>query len=87
MNQSTRPAITGVIVAITITTAMDATGYSMFSALPLFPLLGLFWYLQKFSRRDIGLTWGDPESYGWALAYPLVVLGLALGEPQACRQV
>ncbi len=79
MNQSTRPAITGVIVAITITTAMDATGYSMLSALPLFPLLGLFWYLQKFSRQEIGLTWGDSESYGWALAYPLIVLGLATG--------
>lgn len=79
MNHSNRPAITGIIIAITITTAMDVTGYSVFSALPLIPLTGLFWYLQRFSRQEIGLTWGDPTSYGWALAYPLVVLGLAAG--------
>jgi len=37
----------GVAAAIAITTAMDATGYSMFSALPLFSLAGVFWYLQR----------------------------------------
>ena len=79
MNLSNWPAIAGVIAAITITTVMDATGYSLFSALPLIPLAGLFWFLQRFSRQEIGLTWGDPTSYGWALAYPLVVLGLAAG--------
>lgn len=37
---------------------MDATGYSTFSALPLFPLAGLFWFLQKLSREEMGLAWG-----------------------------
>ena len=76
MNIAFRPALLGVIVAIAITTTMDATGYTVFSALPLLPLTLLFWYLQKFSRREMGLSWGDPAGYGLALAYPLVVLGL-----------
>ncbi len=75
MNKALRPAVLGVAVAISVTTAMDATGYSAFSALPLFPLAALLWYLQRFSRAEIGLTWGTPVSYGWALAYPILVLG------------
>jgi membrane protease YdiL (CAAX protease family) len=76
MNQALIPAVLGVVIAIAITTAMDATGYSMMSALPLIPLTGLFWFLQKFSRQQMGLVWGNVESYGLALAYPMFVLGL-----------
>ena len=76
MNSAFRPAFAGVLTAVLITAAMDATGYAMFSALPLIVLTGLFWFLQKFSRQEIGLTWGDPTSHGWAIAYPLVVLGI-----------
>ena len=65
----------GLIAAIAITTTMDANGYAAFSALPLFPLAALSWYLQRFSRRDIGLVWGARRDYGWALAYPIGVLG------------
>ena len=77
MDRSLWPAAGGVLVAIIITTAMDASGYSMFSALPLIALTGLFWFLQKFSKKEIGLTWGDVRSHAWAIAYPLVVLGIA----------
>ena len=76
MNQPLKYAVSGVAIAIAITTTMDATGYSMLSALPLFPLAGLFWFLQKFSRREIGLAWGNLRAYGLALAYPVLVLGL-----------
>jgi len=76
MHKQWMPAVLGVVAAIVITTAMDATGYSMFSALPLLPLAGLFWYLQKFSRKEIGLTWGNRRAYGLALTYPTLVLGL-----------
>lgn len=76
MNQPLKYAISSVAIAIAITTAMDATGYFMLSALPLFPLAGLFWFLQKFSRREIGLVWGNLRAYGLALAYPVLVLGL-----------
>ncbi len=75
MHQAMKFAFLGSMIAIAITTAMDATGYSMFSALPLFPLAAIFWYLQKLSRREIGLVWGKLRSYGLAFAYPVVVLG------------
>jgi membrane protease YdiL (CAAX protease family) len=75
-NQNYQPAVLGVLTAIVITTTMDATGYAAFSALPLLPLAGLFWFLQKFSRKEMGLTWGSLPGYGWALAYPAAVLGL-----------
>ena len=75
MNNTMRAPIVGMGLAIAITTAMDATGYSMFSALPLLPLTGLFWFLQRISRHEIGLRLGSARDYGWALAYPLVVLG------------
>jgi membrane protease YdiL (CAAX protease family) len=75
MNRNMWPATAGTLVAIAITTTMDATGYAMFSALSLFPLAALFWYLQKFSRAEVGLTLGRVQDYAWALAYPAVVLG------------
>ena len=76
MNNSLLFAAAGVLVAIAVTTAMDATGYAMFSALPLAPIAGIYWALQKFSREEIGLVWGSPRSYAMALAYPVIVLGL-----------
>jgi membrane protease YdiL (CAAX protease family) len=75
MNKPWLPALSGVMAAILITSVMDATGYSMFSALPLFLLAALFWYLQKFSRIEIGLTWGGLRHHAAALAYPAAVLG------------
>ena len=79
MNNALVPAVLGVVIAIAITATMDATGYSQLSALPLLPLTGLFWYLQKFSRQEIGLVWGDLQAYGLAVAYPMLVLGLVAG--------
>jgi hypothetical protein len=76
MDKKILPAIAGTSAAIAITTTLDATGYTVFSALPLFPLTALFWYLQKFSRAEIGLAWGPPYAYGLALAYPAIVLSL-----------
>ena len=76
MNKRYRPAIVGTGAAIAITTLMDANGLAAFSALPLVLLTGLFWYLQRFSRAEMGLSRGRAGSYGLAVAYPLVVLGL-----------
>ena len=70
-----RPII-GIVLAIAITTSMDATGYSMFSALPLLPLTALLWWWQKLSRQQVGLVWGRLSDYGLALLHPVVVLGL-----------
>src|SRR5262245_38010408 len=66
--------IAGVFVAIAITTAMDATGLSAFSALPLCPLMLLFWCLQHIPRRGMGFVWGQWSHYGLAMLYPGVVL-------------
>ena len=76
MRSSVKTALLGVVIAIAITTTMDATGYSVFSALPLFPLAGLFWFLQKIPHQEMGLVWGKLYTYGLALAYPVLVLGL-----------
>lgn len=67
--------VLGVLVAIAITTAMDAGGLSVFSALPLCPLMGLFWYLERLPRRSVGMAWGRGRDYGLAVLYPLAVIG------------
>lgn len=68
-------ALASVVLAIAITTVMDASGYTLFSALPLLPLTLLFWSLARLSRREIGLTGGTGAAYAWGLAYPASVLG------------
>ena len=69
-----RPAI-GALIAIAITTTMDANGLLEFSALPLAPLLALFWYLDRCSRVEVGFVWGRPWHYGLALLHPALVIG------------
>ena len=71
-----RPAL-GVLAAIAITTVMDATGYSVFSALPLMALLALFWRLERLTRVEAGFVWGRAGHDGLALLHPALVLGLA----------
>lgn len=71
-----RRPILGVLAAIAITTAMDAVGLAAFSALPLFPLMVLFWYLQRLSRPSVGFVRGRWSHYGLAVLYPMLVLGL-----------
>jgi membrane protease YdiL (CAAX protease family) len=68
-------SILGVTIAIAITTTMDAAGLTIFSALPLFPLMALLWYLDKMPRRDMGFTWGRWSHHAVAVLYPVVVLG------------
>ena len=76
MNNRWLPAIAGVTLAIGITTTMDATGFTMFSALPLLPLFLFFWWWQKFSKAEIGFKWGKPGHHIFAMAYPLVVMSV-----------
>lgn len=75
MRAALRRPILGVLAAIAITTTMDATGLSVFSALPLFPLMGILWYLDRFSRQSMGFVWGRSSHYGLAALYPVIVLG------------
>jgi CAAX protease family protein len=69
-------SIAGVLAAVAITTSMDATGLSAFSALPLCPLMLLLRYFQRISWRRIGFVWGQWRHYGLAILYPVVVLGI-----------
>ena len=68
------PLWLGVLLAIAVTTTMDATGYSMLSALPLFPLMLAFWWWQGFSRSEVGFSWGAGRHYALAVAYPVLVI-------------
>lgn len=69
-------AALAVITAIVVTTALDANGLSQFSALPLLPLTLACWALTRDSRRAVGLAWGRPRDYAFAIAHPLLVIGL-----------
>ncbi|HEX4653134.1 MAG TPA: CPBP family intramembrane glutamic endopeptidase [Candidatus Udaeobacter sp.] len=69
-------SIAGVLGAIAITTILDATGLSAFSALPLCPLMLLLRYVQNISWRSIGFVWGRPSHYLLAMLYPVGVLGV-----------
>jgi hypothetical protein len=64
-----------VLAAIAVTTAMDANGLSLYSALPLLPLMGVFWYGERLARPRVGFVWGRWRHYGLAALYPVVVLG------------
>jgi uncharacterized protein len=75
MARDLRWPVLGVLLAVAVTTAMDASGLSVFSALPLLPLMGLFWWLQRLPRRSVGFTWGRWSDYVRAALYPLAVLG------------
>lgn len=78
MGTSMRYPIAFALMAIAITSTMDATGYTDFSALMLAPLMAIFWFLEKFSKDQIGLKLGRPGDYGLAVLYPLVVVGAAV---------
>ena len=74
--QSLTLPIIGVVCAITLTTAMDATGLSTFSALALLPLLLLFWWLSHLSLTEVGFKAGRAKDYGMAVLFPVAVMGV-----------
>lgn len=78
MGTTMRYPVIFVTLAIAITATMDATGYADFSALVLAPLMAIFWFLEKFSRDQVGFKLGRPGDYGLAVLYPLVVVGAAV---------
>ena len=71
-----RPAL-GVLTAIAINTAIIASGLpEALTFLSLFPLLGLFWSVERLSRAEMGFVWGRLRHYGLALLQPVFVLSL-----------
>jgi len=78
MPKNVKLPLVAVVLAIVVTTTMDFTGYTVFSALPLLGLTLAFWLIQRQTKAEIGLVLGSPRDYGLALSYPAVVLGLAV---------
>jgi membrane protease YdiL (CAAX protease family) len=76
LNRITLIVWLSVVLAIAITTGMDATGYAAFSSLSLLPLFLLFWWWLGFSRKDIGFKVGPPTPYAVAVFYPILLMGL-----------
>jgi membrane protease YdiL (CAAX protease family) len=70
---SARVAGLGALAAIVITTTMDASGMSTYSALPLAPLSGAFWLLTRYERSQMGWSLGNRRGYVLALAHALLV--------------
>ena len=68
--------VCGVLVAIGITTALDAHGLTAFSALPLLPLFVLFALAERLPVPTIGFVLGRARDYAIAAAYPAIVLGV-----------
>lgn len=74
MNNSLRLAILATLIAIVITTTLDATGYGMWTALVLTPLIPLFARLGGLDRKDLGYVVGTVRHYLFATIVPLLLL-------------
>ncbi len=72
-------AILGVALAIAVTTTMDATGLTVFSALPLMPLMLIFWRLDRLGRGEIGFRPGGLRFHVLACVHPIAVMGALAG--------
>lgn len=77
MNKYILPLLAA-LLAVVITTTMDFTGYFIFSGLPLFGLVIIFWLVLRMSKAELGLKIGALKYYGIALLYPAVVLGVTV---------
>jgi membrane protease YdiL (CAAX protease family) len=76
MYESRARVVMGVLIAIAVTTTLDASHLSAISALPLCPIAAVLWRLDRFSREAVGMTWGRSAVYTWAVTYPVVVMAL-----------
>lgn len=72
MQQDTLTIIFASIIAICITSALDANGYGAFSAFILIPLFLGFSLLGKLNRKQLGIVVGSKSSYLLAVVLPLI---------------
>jgi membrane protease YdiL (CAAX protease family) len=75
MTKALRGPIFGVVMAIAINAAMDAAGLSDLSFASLFPLMGVFWFIQRLPRKSMGFAPGHWRDYGLAIAHPTAIIG------------
>jgi membrane protease YdiL (CAAX protease family) len=66
----------GIFAALATNTIGNAGVLSGMGALLLLPLLVIFWYLERFSRREMGFVPGRLRHYGLGLLHPVLVLSL-----------
>lgn len=76
MNRTLLGPIVGTAMAIAVNAAMDATGLSSLSFASLFPLVLIFWAMQRLPRKSMGLAMGSWRHYGLALLHPLLIIGV-----------
>lgn len=69
-------AALGFLAAIATNTIANVGGLPSVGAFLLFPVIGIFWYLTRYSRKELGLTLGPLRLYGLGLLHPILVLGL-----------
>lgn len=75
MNNAFRGPILGVIIAIAVNAGMNALGLSGLSFASLFPLMLVFWVMQRLPAKSMGLAIGSWRHYGLALLQPALVTG------------
>ena len=75
-NRASILAALGLVAAIATNTIANAGGLPSVGALLLFPVIGIFWYLTRYSRKEMGLALGPLHYYGLGLLHPVLVLGL-----------
>ena len=69
-NRWTLPAL-AFLASVVTNTILPGSG-----ALLLLPLLLIFWFLQRFSRREMGFVLGRPRHYSLGLLHPVLVISL-----------
>lgn len=74
MISTTKLAAVAVLIAIVVTTALDASGHGMFSAFILIPLIPAVSLMGKLSWAEIGFRAGSARDYLIAGAVPLALL-------------
>lgn len=70
------PPVLAVIIAVLVSSTMDANGLTNFSAVALFPVLLVACVLIRYPFKDLGLVWGRAADYKLAIVYPVAAIGV-----------
>ena len=81
VNKNLRLAMEAAIIAILVTSTMDATGYTLFSALPLIAIIVFYAYRAKLGAGEIGYNLGKGIEYIRAIAIPVFLTAIAVALP------
>ena len=70
MTKELRGPILGVTIAIVINAAMNAAGLSSLSFASLFPLMLIFWFIQRLPRKSMGFALGGVATLCFSATAP-----------------